>query len=78
MGKGIDAVVATGAYVEAFRPFAGELGDRLVAAADPVEAYDALAPRLEGTEVILLKASRGEALERWIPLLRRDFADGEA
>ncbi len=72
-GKGVDVVVATGAFVEAFRPFAHALGNRLVAAADPVEAYRALAPRLEGGEVVLLKGSRGEALERWLPLLERDF-----
>jgi hypothetical protein len=28
---------------------------------------------LSGDETLLLKASRGEALERWIPLLQGDW-----
>ena len=75
LGKGIDRVVATGEFAAAFRPLAGELGDRLVAVADPVEAYDAARPFLAGNETLLLKASRGESLERWLPLLQRDFVE---
>lgn len=71
--RGIDLVVATGDFVPAFEPLAGAMGDRLVLAEDPVEAYDAVASRLDGSETILLKGSRGVALERWIPLLERDF-----
>lgn len=73
VGNGIGTVVATGVYVEAFRPFADALGDRLVLSVDPIHAYEMVTPRLSGRETILLKASRGEALERWIPLLERDF-----
>ncbi|HEX2092462.1 MAG TPA: UDP-N-acetylmuramoyl-tripeptide--D-alanyl-D-alanine ligase [Longimicrobiaceae bacterium] len=74
VGKGVDLVVATGEFATAFILHAGELGERLVAVADPVEAYDAVSQALEGNETILLKASRGERLERWLPLLERDYA----
>jgi len=73
VGKGIDLVVATGEFAGAFAPHASELGDRLVAVEDPVEAFEVAAPRLGGGETILLKASRGESLERWLPLLEREF-----
>ncbi len=72
VGQGIDRVVATGEFVDAFRPLFPQLGERLVTCADPVEAYDTVAATLRGDETILLKASRGEALERWLPLLERD------
>jgi UDP-N-acetylmuramoyl-tripeptide--D-alanyl-D-alanine ligase len=78
VGDGVDVVVATGAYVPAFAPFAQELGDRLVACGDPVEAYARTAPLLRGDETILLKGSRGEALERWLPLLEKDFGEGDS
>ena len=77
LGNGVDLVVATGSFVEAFEPHRDRAGSRLVASRDPVEAYDAVAARLEGNEMILLKASRGEALERWLPLLERDFGAAE-
>ena len=66
---GLDRIVATGAFVEAFAPLATKLGDRLIAVADPIEAFDRLAPALTGGETILLKGSRGVALERLIPRL---------
>jgi len=73
VGRGVDRVVATGEFARAFEPLAAGLGDRLVVREDPLEAYEAAAPLLRGAETILLKASRGEALERWLPLLERDF-----
>ncbi|HEU0301841.1 MAG TPA: UDP-N-acetylmuramoyl-tripeptide--D-alanyl-D-alanine ligase, partial [Longimicrobium sp.] len=77
VGHGIDRVVATGDFVRAFEENASELGDRLIAAEDPVQAYQALRPTLTGRETLLLKGSRGVALERLIPLLERDFASVE-
>jgi UDP-N-acetylmuramoyl-tripeptide--D-alanyl-D-alanine ligase len=74
VGDGIDRVVATGAFADAFAGHAAELGDRLLLEPDPLAAYAALQPDLQGDETLLLKASRGEALERWIPLLDRDWA----
>jgi UDP-N-acetylmuramoyl-tripeptide--D-alanyl-D-alanine ligase len=72
VGDGIDRVVATGAFVPAFQGVAADRGDRIMLCEDPVEAYDRVAGSLAGNETILLKASRGEALERWLPLLERD------
>jgi UDP-N-acetylmuramoyl-tripeptide--D-alanyl-D-alanine ligase len=63
----IDLIVATGAFVAPFGAHVEALGDRLIRAADPLEAYDRLAPRLKGDELVLLKGSRGVALERLIP-----------
>ncbi|HEX5724285.1 MAG TPA: UDP-N-acetylmuramoyl-tripeptide--D-alanyl-D-alanine ligase [Longimicrobiaceae bacterium] len=74
VGSGIDRVVATGDFVAAFAPLAGALGERLIVEEDPLRAYEALAPVLRGDETVLLKGSRGVALERLIPLLERDFA----
>jgi UDP-N-acetylmuramoyl-tripeptide--D-alanyl-D-alanine ligase len=73
LGKGIDVVVATGAFVEAFDRVSPGVEPRIIRCFDPVEAYEALAGHLDGNETILLKASRGEALERWLPLLRREW-----
>jgi UDP-N-acetylmuramoyl-tripeptide--D-alanyl-D-alanine ligase len=74
VGEGIDRVVATGDFVPAFAEHEGRLGERLIAADDPLAAYERLRPVLRGDETILLKGSRGVALERLIPLLERDFA----
>jgi UDP-N-acetylmuramoyl-tripeptide--D-alanyl-D-alanine ligase len=63
----IDRIVATGAFARAFEPLAGALGDRLIRDEDPLAAWDRIAPALEGDEVILLKGSRGVALERLLP-----------
>lgn len=70
LGHGIDRIVATGDFVATMAN-----GDaRVIAAEDPLEAYEALRPLLKGDETLLLKGSRGVALERLIPLLERDFA----
>jgi UDP-N-acetylmuramoyl-tripeptide--D-alanyl-D-alanine ligase len=72
LGKGIDLLVATGDFVPALAGFAGD--GRVVAVEDPLEAYESLRPWLAGDETILLKGSRGVALERLLALLERDFA----
>jgi UDP-N-acetylmuramoyl-tripeptide--D-alanyl-D-alanine ligase len=57
-------VGAVGDFVAAFEPHRAALGDRLITA----ESVNALGPRLKaalhGNEIVLLKASRGVALER--------------
>jgi len=62
-------VAAVGEFVPAFEPHRAALGRRLVMAPD----VDALGPRLKaalrGDEIVLLKASRGVALERVLPHL---------
>lgn len=63
----VDLIVATGAFVPAFAPLRERLGDRLISVADPIEAFERLAPALAGGETILLKGSRGVALERLLP-----------
>ena len=81
----LDLVVATGACADAARhDTAGEnpeeagagQDDRLITADDWRTAYPLLRERLEGNEVVLLKASRGIALEGILPLLQADFAPG--
>jgi UDP-N-acetylmuramoyl-tripeptide--D-alanyl-D-alanine ligase len=70
---GLDLVVATGDFVTAFEPFVAALGDRLLRQPDPMGVVDALAERLRGDEVVLLKGSRGVALERLLPLFERNW-----
>jgi UDP-N-acetylmuramoyl-tripeptide--D-alanyl-D-alanine ligase len=60
-------------FVEAFAPFGERLGDRLVVAEDAELAFAPMAERMTGDEVVLLKGSRGVALERLIPRLQERF-----
>lgn len=60
---------AVGDFVSALEPYAARLGKRLVTAADPIALGALLAGRLTGDEVVVLKASRGVALERILPAL---------
>ena len=64
-----DLLGAVGDFVPALEKYASRLGDRLVTAADPMALGERLAPRLNGDEVVVLKASRGVALERVLPAL---------
>ena len=63
----LDLIVATGAFVPAFEPLRAQLGAGLILEPDPLAAYDRLEPALAGDEVVLLKGSRGVALERLLP-----------
>jgi UDP-N-acetylmuramoyl-tripeptide--D-alanyl-D-alanine ligase len=72
LGSGIDLLVATGDFVPALAELDGD--ERVIAVEDPLEAYAALRGRLSGDETILLKGSRGVALERLLALLEQDFA----
>jgi UDP-N-acetylmuramoyl-tripeptide--D-alanyl-D-alanine ligase len=62
-------VAAVGAFVPALEAHRAALGDRLVAGADAEELGPALRAALRGNEVVLLKASRGVALERVLRFL---------
>ena len=64
-----DLLAAVGDFVPALERHAGALGDRLITAADPVALAPILTQRLEGNEIIVLKASRGVAMERILPAL---------
>lgn len=66
----VDVVVAIGAFAEAAE---GVDDPRLLTARDWGSAYLELRERLKGDEVVLLKASRGVALEGMLPLLAADF-----
>ena len=77
--RGVDVVVATGAFAAAARRVpAVRRGPRLIAADTLAEAYPLLKRELTGDEVILLKASRGVALESLVPRLHADFGGGDA
>jgi len=62
----VDLIVATGEFARAFGAV-GDVGGRVIMEADPEVAFDRLAERLHGDEVVLLKASRGVRLERLLP-----------
>lgn len=62
-----DLLVGIGAFGPALGRHAGTLGDRLVVAAEAPEAGPLVAARLRGDELVVLKASRGVALERILP-----------
>lgn len=62
-------VAAVGDFAAAFAAAAPALGDRLLAAPDAEALGPRLRAALRGDEVVLLKASRGVALERVLPHL---------
>ncbi len=64
-----DLLAVVGDFVPALQQYTGRLGDRLITAPDPLALAPLLSQRLEGDEVVVLKASRGVALERILPAL---------
>ena len=72
LGLNIDLVVATGGFAEAAEALEVDEPE-VIRSRDWREAYPALRDWLEGDEVLLLKASRGIALENMLPLLDSDF-----
>ena len=64
-----DLLAVVGEFVPAMAPYVSALGDRLVTAPDPIVLGPLVAARLRGGEVVVLKASRGVALERILPAL---------
>jgi UDP-N-acetylmuramoyl-tripeptide--D-alanyl-D-alanine ligase len=69
VGLAPDILAAVGDFVPALEPYAARLGNRLITASDAEAIGPLVAARLEGSEVIVLKASRGVALERILPHL---------
>ena len=69
-----DVLAAVGDFVPALAPYADQLGDRLLTAEDPPALAPALGAKLRGDEVVVLKASRGVALERILPALTKSGA----
>ena len=72
LGLNIDLVVATGGFAEAAEALKVDEPE-VLRFQDWRKAYPALRDWLEGDEVLLLKASRGIALEGMLPLLDSDF-----
>jgi len=74
----IDLILATGEFAEAGGALEhrASVQGRLLLAEDPVAGYPLLRRHLTGGETLLLKGSRGVAMERLIPLLEGDFATG--
>jgi UDP-N-acetylmuramoyl-tripeptide--D-alanyl-D-alanine ligase len=64
-----DLLAAVGEFVPALAPYAARLGERLVTAPDPIALGPLVAARLRDGDVVVLKASRGVALERILPAL---------
>jgi UDP-N-acetylmuramoyl-tripeptide--D-alanyl-D-alanine ligase len=71
--RGIDLIVATGAFGEAAQELGAQEDSALIISSDWREAYPRLRECLVGDEVVLLKASRGVALEGILPLIEQDF-----
>lgn len=71
-----DLLAAVGDFVPALEPHRAELGDRLLVADDVPSLGRALAERIAEGDLVVLKASRGVALERIIPLLTPRAAHG--
>lgn len=69
VGLAPDLLCAVGDFVPALAPWAASLGGRLLPAPDALTLAAPLADRLTGQELVVLKASRGVALERIIPAI---------
>jgi UDP-N-acetylmuramoyl-tripeptide--D-alanyl-D-alanine ligase len=65
-----ELLAAVGDFVPALEPYAGALRHRLLTAPDPLTLAPLLAQHLRGDEIVVLKASRGVALERILPALQ--------
>jgi UDP-N-acetylmuramoyl-tripeptide--D-alanyl-D-alanine ligase len=65
-----ELLAVVGDFVPALAPYAGALRHRLIQAPDPLALAPLLSERLRGDELIVLKASRGVALERILPALK--------
>lgn len=64
-----DLLAAVGEFVPALERHAAALGERLVTAPDAPTLAPQLAERIEAGDLVVLKASRGVALERILPAL---------
>jgi len=71
LSRDLDLIVATGEFADAAAMGPGDR--RILAARDWAHAYPELRSLLAGDEVVLLKASRGVAMEGILSLLEADF-----
>jgi len=65
-----ELLAAVGDFVPALEPYAGALKHRLITAEEPLALAPRLSQHIRGDELVVLKASRGVALERIIPALK--------
>ena len=72
LARDVDVIVATGEFASAVEGLQ-RAGARIIADTDPLRAWEELKDELRGDEVVLLKGSRGVALERLLPLLEETF-----
>jgi UDP-N-acetylmuramoyl-tripeptide--D-alanyl-D-alanine ligase len=77
LDRGLDLVVATGGFARAAQELAAAARPNVLVAEAPDAAYDLLRERLLGDEAVLLKASRGVALEGLVPRFEEDFGADE-
>jgi UDP-N-acetylmuramoyl-tripeptide--D-alanyl-D-alanine ligase len=76
IAAGFQRVVALGEFGPAFERVSGSAnGTRIERAASAASAAETLAAALEGNEVILVKASRGERLEKVVEELEARFGE---
>jgi UDP-N-acetylmuramoyl-tripeptide--D-alanyl-D-alanine ligase len=73
-----DLLAAVGEFVPVLEPRRDELGGRLITAPDAPSLGPLLAAALHGGELVVLKASRGVALERILPYLTSRTPPAEA
>ena len=64
-----ELLALVGEFVPAFAPFRERYAGRLLEATDAEAMGPLLAPRLAGDELVVLKGSRGVALERILPFI---------
>jgi UDP-N-acetylmuramoyl-tripeptide--D-alanyl-D-alanine ligase len=64
-----DVLALVGEFVPAFAEWRGDFRGELLEAADAETMGPSLAPRLHGDDLVLLKGSRGTALERILPAI---------
>jgi UDP-N-acetylmuramoyl-tripeptide--D-alanyl-D-alanine ligase len=76
LDAGVELIAATGEFVEAFARAGSRVHDGLIMEPELEGAYRQFASRLVGSEIVLLKASRGMKFERAIPWFERDFGNG--
>ena len=79
LDAGFDLVIVTGAFSAAFAEAGRDVASATIVAADgPDAAADALLVRLTGSELVLVKGSRGARLEGVVDRLQARFGKGNA
>ena len=75
LSAGIELIAAVGEFGAAFEQATERQQEALIVGEDLETAYRQLSHRLQGTEAVLLKASRGMKFERAIPWFENDFGE---